>query len=329
MTEPLLTIRDLTLVYRMPHARVHAASHVDLDVTRGEVVAVIGETGSGKTSVIRTVLGLLPRNGEVVAGSAILRGEGADLDLLSAGPRELRGLRGRRVGFVPQSTRAALNPVRTVAQHFRATYRAHGVPVRRDGAWREAAVATLAALAFAEPERVLDSYVHQLSGGMAQRVALALATCLDPAVVVADEPTSGLDASVKVDVLRELREQATTHRRGVIMVTHDIGAVASSCDRVVVMYGGTVVETGPTVEVLDRPRHPYTRALLDSIPRRGHPLRSLPGNATPQLTPLERCAFAARCPVRDAACLATVPPLQPVARGHDVASFCIDERRTS
>lgn len=320
---PLLAIHDLTLEYR-GRATVHAVTGADLEVQRGEVVAVIGETGSGKSSVVRTVLGLLPRNGHLVGGSASLHVDGRSYDLLGLTARELRSIRGRLVGFVPQSTRAALNPVIDIAAHFRSTYRAHGVPVGRGSDWRDRASVLLAELGFQEPARVLGSYPHQLSGGMAQRVALALATALDPALVVADEPTSGLDATVKVQVLREFARQARERGRGVLMVTHDIGAVASTCDRVVVMYGGTVVEAGEASAVLGSPAHPYTRALLDSIPRRGQPLRSLPGNATPVLAPLERCAFAARCPVRDERCLERRPELRELGHDHSVASYCVD-----
>lgn len=326
MIDALLTIENLTIEYRGHRSNVYAVTDVNLEVAPAEIVAVIGETGSGKSSLVRTVLGLLPHNGHVISGTATLTHAESRMDLVRLDAARLRSLRGSIVGFVPQSTRSALNPVITVADHFRATYRAHGINIGARSDWSGRAASTLATLGFADPHRVLASYAHQLSGGMAQRVVLSLATALNPALLIADEPTSGLDASVKVQVLAQLAQQAKSDNRGVLLVTHDIGSVASTCDKVAVMYGGVVVESGNTSEVLSNPIHPYTRALLDAIPQRGKPIRSLPGNATPNNAPLSTCAFASRCPIKNQRCVTKRPPLAAVdvnsTSGHKVATLC-------
>lgn len=318
-SDTLLRVTDLSVVYRGRDFDVHAVTGATLTVASGRITAVIGETGSGKSSLVRTVLGLLPANAAVTSGAVSIRDGDRDVDLLALGRKQLRGLRGRAIGFVPQSTRGALNPVLTIADHFESTFRAHGI---RHKAWPQRAANVLQSVGFVDPERVLASYAHQLSGGMAQRVVLALAVCLDPGLLVADEPTSGLDASVKQRVMAELTAQARERGRGVVMVTHDVDVVRRSCDDVIVMYGGAVIESGPVSEVLGSPQHPYTKALLGAVPRRGVELQPLPGSAAPQLGPLTRCTFYDRCPVKSERCAHERPTLRDVGGGHRVATFC-------
>jgi len=315
---PVLDVAGLSVAYRTGKGQVHAVTDASFEVARGEMLAIIGETGSGKSTVIRALLRLLPPDATVLAERATLHTDERDVSLTDADHRRLRALRGSYIGFVPQSTRGALNPVLTIWQHFASTYRAHRVR----GDLRRMAAETLASIGFDDPRRVLAQYPHQLSGGMAQRAVLALAICLDPVLLVADEPTSGLDASIKGQVMRLLRQQATESRRALLMVTHDIAVTAEYCDRVIVMYGGCVVESGPTRKVLGEPHHPYTRALLDAIPRPGRPPRSLPGAAGPVTEPLSRCAFYERCPQQSPQCAAQRPSLREVGGGHRVATFC-------
>jgi peptide/nickel transport system ATP-binding protein len=328
MTEPLLSVRDLTVRYPTRAGFVHAVNGFSLTATPGEIVCVIGETGSGKSSVVRSLLGLLPRGAEAAASEAVLRPAGQPpRQLLGCSARERKRMRGALIGFVPQSTRGALNPVLSVSQHFRACYAAHDVPGPRS-AWADRTRSALAAVGLTDTKRVADSYPHQLSGGMAQRVVLALAAVLDPPLLVADEPTSGLDATVRRGVLEQLQRVCVEGDRTLIIVTHDLGIVGRYCQRVVVMYGGFVLESGPAAAVLSQPRHPYTRALLGAIPRRGRALVALPGSIGSLLELPSGCPFLDRCPkagdekAGDERCATELPPLREIGPRHHVATFC-------
>jgi peptide/nickel transport system ATP-binding protein len=323
MTEPLLSVSELTVRYPTGAGLVHAVNDFSLTASAGEIVCVIGETGSGKSSVVRSLLGLLPRGAQARASQAVLSPAGGQpVQLLGCPARERKRIRGAVIGFVPQSTRGALNPVLTVSQHFRACYVAHDVPGPR-AAWTERTRAALSAVGLTDTRRVAASYPHQLSGGMAQRVVLALAAVLDPPLLVADEPTSGLDATVRRGVLEELRRVCMENGRTLLIVTHDLGIVGRYCQRVVVMYAGYVLETGPAAEVLSHPRHPYTSALLGAIPRRGRRLVALPGSIGSLLELPSGCPFHDRCPkAGDERCRTELPPLREVGPLHQVASFC-------
>jgi oligopeptide/dipeptide ABC transporter ATP-binding protein len=315
-------VKALQVTYRARKGSVYAVTDAEFLVERGELVAIIGETGSGKSSVIRALLGLLPVTARVTAARSTLETEGGCTELVDANERELRKLRGTSIGFVPQGTSGALNPVLTIWQHFDSIYRAHRLRGSRR-ALRERVEQLLEGIGFRDPHRVLGQYPHQLSGGMVQRAVLGLAIAMDPMLLVADEPTSGLDASVKNRVMCELRQQATHASRALLMVTHDVSVVAEYCDRIVVMYGGCVVETGPTLEILRHPRHPYTSALIAAVPRPGREPASLPGSARVFTEPLVRCAFYDRCPRSiDERCAQRRPELQEVVNGHRVATFC-------
>jgi peptide/nickel transport system ATP-binding protein len=323
MADETLTVSQLSVRYHTPTGTVHAVNGFSLTARRGEIICVIGETGSGKSSVVRSLLGLLPRSARVQASQAVLY-PGADqpVQLLNCSPKDRKKLRGAAVGFVPQSTRGALNPVLTVAQQFQATFAAHHVPGRRAD-WKARTQSALLAVGLSDWQRVADSYPHQLSGGMAQRVVLALAAVLDPPLLVADEPTSGLDTMVRRDVLEQLQRNCLDAGRTLIIVTHDLGIVGKYCHRVIVMYGGYVLETGSAAEVLSRPGHPYTRALLGAIPRRGRRLVALPGSTGSLLELPPGCPFYDRCPgPRDDRCASELPPLRQVGPQHSVASFC-------
>jgi peptide/nickel transport system ATP-binding protein len=323
VTEPLLSVSELTVRYAARAGLVHAVNGFSLTASPGEIICVIGETGSGKSSVVRSLLGLLPRGAQVRADQAVLRPAGGQaVQLLGCSARERKRLRGAVIGFVPQSTRGALNPVLSVAQHFRACYIAHDLPGPR-AAWAGRTRAALAAVGLTDTRRVADSYPHELSGGMAQRVVLALAAVLDPPLLLADEPTSGLDATVRRGVLEQLQRVCVQDGRTLIIVTHDLGIVGRYCQRVVVMYAGYVLETGPAAEVLSQPRHPYTRALLGAIPRRGRRLVALSGSIGGLLELPAGCPFHDRCPkVSDERCATELPPLREIGPRHHVASFC-------
>lgn len=317
----LLDVQDLTVEIDVSRGVVHALTNVSFSIRTGEIVGIIGETGSGKTTVARTLIGLLPARARIANGIARFHSDDVAVDLLRCKGEALRRLRGRAVGFVPQSTVGALNPVLTIERQFASTVRAHQKMGRRES--RKRCLEMLHRVGIRDPELVMRGHPYQLSGGMAQRVVLGMALALDPALIIADEPTTGLDVTVQKQLLDEMAALIQKRSQAMLLITHDIGVVANYCQRVVVLYGGHVVEEGPVAEVLARPAHPYTRVLLEAIPRAGRDLRVL-GGAVGDLMSLPRgCPFYERCPVRgDPRCENTRPPLVTVSDQHRVATFC-------
>lgn len=309
MVNERLSVENLSVRFTVPGARVAAVSEVSFEVRPGECLALVGESGCGKSVLAGALLGFLPANAEL-AGGAWLSGDGQPLDLLTAPDRVLAAtVRGRRIGLVPQSPAAHLTPVRTARDQLEETVEAL-LPDEREPRTRAEAVATRAGLAPSE----LDHYPHELSGGMAQRVATALALVGDPWLLIADEPTTGLDRVLVAALVDELRRMVT-EGRAVLMITHDLAAARRVADRIAVMYAGRLVEVGPTDAVRDRPRHPYARALIDSLPERAFvPIPGLP----PLLTELPPgCSFEPRC-VRSVEICAQRPDLT----GHNHLVAC-------
>ncbi|HVU76641.1 MAG TPA: ABC transporter ATP-binding protein [Gaiellaceae bacterium] len=287
--EPRIVVEDLSVRFTTRRGEVHAVSHVGFEVPRGKAVGIVGETGSGKSATVKAVMGLLPPAGRIAGGSVRLDGE----ELVGASRRRLRQIRGARLGFVGQSPFAALNPVIPIQKQFLNALRAHSRWSAEDA--RARALAMLEAAGIVEPERVLKGYAHELSGGMAQRVVIAIALSLGAEVLIADEPTTALDATVQRQVLDTIRSLVSESERSLLIVTHDLGVVAQYCDEVVVMYAGRVVEAGTVEGVFTSPAHPYTAGLLASIPDGNHRLIGIPG-AVPTLFEEPRgCTFAPRC----------------------------------
>jgi peptide/nickel transport system ATP-binding protein len=309
-TSALLAISDLTVRFRLPDATVHAVTDLDVAVAPGELLAVVGESGCGKSVLAHALLGLLPANA-AVTGTALLHGDGAPVDLLTADEKTLaRTVRGRRIGLVPQSPATALTPVRTGRRLLAETLRAHG---------RSRAEADTVAAGVGLAPADLDLYPHELSGGMAQRLATALALAPDPPLLLADEPTSGLDRPL-VDATLDVLRKRCDNGAAVILITHDLAAAQRVADTVAVMYASRIVEHGPAAGVFARPRHPYTHALLDALPDRA--FTPIPGHP-PMLTALPAgCAFAPRCPYADADC-----GLQPALHADVACHHPIGDRR--
>jgi len=271
MSEPLLDVRNLRVEYASPTGTVHAVGTpedpVSLQVHAGEVLGIVGESGSGKSSFARTVVGLLPPVASVRSGQVLLQGS----DLLTASPGTWRTLRRRDVAFMPQACAAALDPLRRVERQLVDVLRLAHPEMSKPSA-RGLAGELLEGVGIRNVAEVLQRFPHQLSGGMAQRVALCLVLARRPKLLVADEPTSGLDVRVLRQTMDLLVERCAADRTGVVLVTHNIGVVAQYCTQVAVVYRGVVVEKGPAAEVLRNPTHEYTRALLGAVPRRGRPL---------------------------------------------------------
>jgi peptide/nickel transport system ATP-binding protein len=294
---PVLDIQNLTVDYHRGEAR-RVLKEVSLTVSRGEVVGLVGESGSGKSTLAASVLRLLPPAGRTISGRILLDGAG---DILGLQQEQLRRVRGARVGMVFQDPLTSLNPVFRVGQQLVDIQSAHAAARvrRRDrAAFRERAIGMLGQVGLPDPRRVARAYPHELSGGMRQRVVIAAALTLEPDLLIADEVTSALDVTTQAQVLALLGRLQQSHGMAVLLVTHDLGVVAETCDRMAVMYAGQVVEQGPVRDVLARPAHPYTQALLGAIPRREHRkqgLVTIPGQVPLFAASYAGCRFASRC----------------------------------
>jgi len=305
----LLEVERLRTYFRTDAGVARAVDGVSFQVRPGESVGIVGESGCGKTVTALSIMGLLPEPaGQVLPGSSI-RLEGRELVGLSR--RALRRLRGRRMAMVFQEPMTSLNPVYTVGTQLRESLMQHR------GLGRKAAkgegVRLLREVGIAEPDRRFDEHPHQLSGGMRQRVMVAMAICSEPDLLIADEPTTALDVTIQAQILDLLGELRRRRKMALLLISHDLGVVAEVCDRVVVMYAGQVAESGPVEEIFARPRHPYTRGLLDSLPRIGDRrmrLRPIQGGVPSPLRRPVGCRFRERCPSAWERCEVEAPPLQ-------------------
>jgi oligopeptide/dipeptide ABC transporter ATP-binding protein len=309
----LLEVEDLHTEFATRSGTVHALNGVSFTVGHGEIVGVVGESGSGKSTAVRSIIRLVQPPGHVTAGSARLDGT----DLLALRAEALRRLRGREIGFVAQNPFGALNPVYRVEKQFRNVVRAHRKASKAEV--RELATKLLRATGIPDPERVLAGYAHELSGGMAQRVVIAIALCLDPKLLIADEPTTALDLTVQRQLLDMIRDLVREAERSMLLVTHDLSVVGSYCDRVVVMYAGKVVEQGPTEQVFTRPSHPYTAALLAAVPGSGTAPVALRGTVPNLIDYPGGCPYADRCARSHDRCATEAPELREVVAGRRVS----------
>lgn len=292
MATPLVCVRGLSVRYRTRDAVSHAADGVSLDIERGRVFALVGESGAGKSTVGAAIPRLLPAGADVLAGEIAFDG----VDLLAMREPQLRALRGRRVAMIFQDPVAGLNPVLPVGDQVAEVLTAHLGRGKREA--RAQAVDVLARAGLPDPKRVAKSLPFQLSGGMCQRVMIGIATALEPDLIIADEPTAALDVTVQAQILHQLDALRRERDAAILLITHDFGVVSQIADDVGVMYAGRLVETGPVRETLASPLHPYTHGLLAALPRLDaarRELHALPG-APPDLdAPAEHCAFAPRC----------------------------------
>ena len=301
---PVLTVRDLRTHFETRQATLKAVDGVSFDLYPGEILGLVGESGSGKSVTGSSLLGLVDPPGRIVSGSVQLQGQ----ELVGLPPAQLRALRGRRLAMVFQDPMSTLNPLLSIGQQMALALRAHGAV--SDDAARARSVEVLQQVGIPDPAARLSAWPHQFSGGMRQRVAIAIALLHRPAVIVADEPTTALDVSIQAQILTELRTLVARSGTALIWISHDLATVSAIARRVMVMYAGRLVEEGPTAQVLRQPRHPYTRGLLGSLPQFSAPgqmLAQIPGGPPP-LDALPRgCAFAPRCAHAQPRCLAEPP----------------------
>ena len=302
---PLLRVRNLATHFALHAGVVKAVDDVSFDLDAGETLGLVGESGSGKSVTGFSLLGLVDAPGRIVSGSILLDGE----ELVGLDADSMRSLRGRRMAMVFQDPMTTLNPVLSIATQMRLAIAAHG-PVSRAQA-RARSIEALNRVGIPDAERRIDAFPHQFSGGMRQRVAIAVALLNRPALIICDEPTTALDVSIQAQILTEMRALVADLGTALIWISHDLATVSSLAERIMVMYAGRIVEQGPTVQVLSRPRHPYTKGLLQSLPARTEPGRALaqiPGS-TPSLLDLPRgCAFRPRCGFASGAC-EVAPPI--------------------
>ncbi|MEU1233951.1 ABC transporter ATP-binding protein [Micromonospora aurantiaca] len=312
----MLSIENLSVTIRRPGRQVAALSGVSFAVRPGEVVGLVGESGGGKSMVARAVVGLLP-GGSHATGRVLF----GDSDVLRMDDTALAAHRGRGVAICFQNPRGALSPTRTIGKQLVDRLATHQ-EMSGDRA-REAARELFEAVGIRSPQRRLDAYAHELSGGMAQRVMISLATGCAPELLIADEPTTGLDVTLTREILRQFRHAADTDGRGVLLISHDLASIAEVCDRVVVLYAGTVVESGPAAQVLREPAHPYTRALLRSVPDvGGRPVVATPGTMPLLTQEPHNCPFVARCAHADGTCSSRRPATVPVPGGGEWSLAC-------
>jgi len=325
VTEPLLAVDSLTTVFDVPGHPVVAVDRVSFDIKKGETLGLVGESGSGKSVTAFSILQLLQSPGRTTGGRIWFQGR----DLLSLPEAEMRHVRGAGIGLVFQEPMAALNPVMRVGAQIAEALRVHGMAGRRDA--RARAVELLRAVRIGEPDKRVDDYPHQLSGGMRQRVMIAIALACRPPLVIADEPTTALDVTVQAQILDLLRDMRTEFDLSLLLITHDLGVIAETADRVAVMYAGRIVETGPVRDLFRAPKHPYTQGLLASIPGEsaGSRLRAIEG-VVPNLASLPPgCTFAPRCPHRMPVCTTAVPALVELDPDHSARCYLHSDQAES
>jgi peptide/nickel transport system ATP-binding protein len=318
---PLLDVRNLTVMLQTQRGPARAVRDVDFSLDRGETLGLVGESGCGKSITALALLGLLPEHAQVT-GSIRLDGQ----ELVGMPETGLRALRGNRIGMVFQEPMTALNPVHTVGDQVAEPLRLHRGVSRR--AAREEAIALLDRVGIPDARRRADAYPHQFSGGQRQRVTIAMALACGPDLLIADEPTTALDVTVQQQILALIRDLVAERGMALLLISHDLGVVAQNVERLLVMYGGSVVESGPTASVFADPMHPYTLGLFGARPRLGGAregrLATIPG-AVPELPDLPPgCPFAGRCSFTIPACHVIVPPAEDVGPGHRARCIRLD-----
>ncbi len=322
MVENLIEVRKLKVLYKVRRGDVKAVHNVDLDVRKGEILGVVGESGSGKSTLALAILRLLPTTARIAGGKIVFRSPtSGEVDLASSREDVLKKVRWREISLIPQAALNALNPTLKIMDHFLETAKAHGV---NDREWVLERAGKLLELLRLEPDRVLRSYPHELSGGMKQRVLIALAMLLEPTMLILDEPTTALDVLTQrfiLDLLKSLHQRTSIT---MMFITHDIAVIADIADRMAVMYAGKLMEIGDVYTVFKEPKHPYSIALMKSIPSLTgsvDEMKSIPGTLPDLINPPPGCRFWPRCPQAMDICKREEPPLIELRPGHYVACW--------
>jgi oligopeptide/dipeptide ABC transporter ATP-binding protein len=314
MADPLLSVRDLRTFFYTENGVARSVDGVSFDISAGETVGLVGESGSGKSVTALSLMRLVRPPGRIEPGSQ-LRFDGVDITTLDE--KAMREIRGARLAMVFQEPMTALNPVFTVGDQIAEVVRVHHAGTKKE-AW-ERAVKMLETVGIPSPAQRATEYPHQLSGGMRQRVVIAMALIMNPALVIADEPTTALDVTIQAQILELLRELQQKFGTSILLITHDLGVVAETASRVIVMYGGEIVEEAPVDDLFGRAHHPYTEGLLNAMPQVGQErerLATIPGTVPPPTKWPQGCRFHDRCPYAWERCAAEHPPLYEIGGGH-------------
>jgi oligopeptide/dipeptide ABC transporter ATP-binding protein len=317
--ELLLDVRDLKVEFHTLHVVVHALQGVSFQLRRRETLGLAGETGCGKSVTALAILRLINRPGRISHGQVLFEGR----DLLALSEPDMRELRGSQISMIMQEPKMSLNPVIRAGDQVAETLLIHDRSLTRRTA-KARAVEMLASLGIPDAPRMAGRYPHELSGGMAQRIMIAMMLVTRPKLLIADEPTSALDVTIQAQILEVMKALIREINTAVLLITHDLGVMAETCDRVAVMYTGSVVEIGPVRVVLKNPQHPYTQGLLKTIPNNAapdQPLFSIRGQVPSLLQPPTACAFAPRCDRAEERCRVEIPPRYILEEGHHVACF--------
>jgi peptide/nickel transport system ATP-binding protein len=323
MTNALLEVRDLRLEFKTARGMLKALNGISFDVRTREIFGLVGETGCGKTVTGLSILRLLPRSAVVTGGEIEFSRQG----LLKLPASEKQALRGNDIAMIFQDPSSSLNPVFTIESQMVRVLRQHRDMDRKQAFARAAEM--LEAVGLPDVRRMLTAYPHQLSGGQQQRVMIAMALSCNPRLLIADEPTTALDVTIQAQILRLLRDLQTDFAFSVILITHNLGVVAQTCDRLAVLYAGRVVETGSTSDIFNDPQHPYTRGLMNAIPRpgsRGKKMAAIPGTVPSNPGALQGCPFAPRCEFAFDRCQEEVPELFRLGETHKAACYLVDKK---
>ncbi len=319
--QPLLKVENLRIEFPTRRGTLVAVDDISFHIDEGEVLGVVGESGAGKSLTGSAIIGLLEPPGRIAAGKVLLEGQ----DIANLPYEQIRRIRGRQIGMVFQDPLTSLNPLYTVGRQLIETIQTH-TDLSKPAA-RKRAVELLAEVGIPSPNVRVDQYPHQFSGGMRQRVVIALALCVNPRLIIADEPTTALDVSIQAQIITLLKKLCREHGAAVMLITHDMGVIAETADRVAVMYAGRLAEVGPVDAVIKHAKHPYTHGLMGSIPKMGHDTERLEQieGSMPRLTEIPTgCAFNPRCPKAFARCVAERPDLILV-EGSEVACWLFDQ----
>ena len=302
----LLSVRDLTVKFAMREQTVTALNGISFDLAKGERLGIVGESGAGKSITGFALMNLLSRPGFIDHGQILFEGE----DVVTMNDRQLRGMRGNRMAMIFQDPMVTLNPVLTIGQQMIETLMAHRKLSREEA--RQIAIVKLREVYIPSPEERLEQYPHELSGGMRQRIIIAIALLLDPQLIIADEPTTALDVTIQADIMELLLELCQSNQVGLILITHDLGVVSQMTERTLVMYAGRIIESGRTREIINDPQHPYTQGLINALPQQtlpGHRLKQISGNM-PSLTNIPPgCPFNPRCEYATDLCRSRIPEI--------------------
>lgn len=320
--EPILSVRNLSTWFYMEEGVVKAVNDVNFDLHENEVVGIVGETGSGKSVTVRSIMRLIHKPGKIVSGEVIYRGRGKEEDILSLPDDEMTKIRGKEISMVFQDPLTSLNPLYTIGDQLMETIMQHQ-NVDRKTAW-EIGVEMLKKVQIPEAEKRMMAYPFEFSGGMRQRAVIAIALSCNPKVLIADEPTTALDVTIQAQILDLMRDLQKEFKTGMLFITHDLGVIASMADRIVVMYGGRQMEVASAEDIFYKPLHPYTHMLLRAIPRldkKQDKLEAIPGQPPRMIEVPNVCPFAPRCPRRLDKCSKDLPELAEVEPGHFVRCF--------